>query len=250
MDKNIDQKKSNSKIWVIVLILLSLTLIGGGFYLVLTTADNSENNSEVEVVDKEEVRNLIDLAVANINDLNSYVVDYNMHSSLIVEGEEQSISMSGGLDVDYSSEINHMWLSMFMLGQEMEMESYTVVEEGITYTYTTDFINGWSKAEGESSTSINTNEMVALIDSNEFEVVKEDDIYTVTLMVDASQIDTTGNPDLEGVKIPYVFTIENEYITSIVVNLEEADYILGIEIYYSRFNEDLELEVPVEALNS
>ncbi len=256
MEENVVKEKNNGKIIGLVLLVISILVLGAGVYLLLNGSNNStdggksNDNTEEVAMSIEEVSEMIDEAYNTTNSLDSVQVDMKFLVTAEYDGTSTTMGINGIIQSDNINEIIYSNITIDMLGMIIPMESYTVMENDIIYTYTYTADTGWSKSEGEGdSMTVDASELLSVIDDQEFTVEKTGDNYTITVMIDAADLDTGADvSELEGVFMPMIIEIEDNYIKNISLYLEEAGNVIDMSFEYSRFNEEFNLALPNEAL--
>ncbi len=250
MDGKKIKEKNNGKIIGTILLVIAILTMGTGVYLLLSN-DNAEI-SKVEVdMNLSEVRTIIDDAYDKTNSLNSVEVDMSFVVTTSYEGATMTMGIDGYVQSDNVNGIVYSYMNIDMFGMQIPMEMYTVAENDSLYTYTYTEDAGWSKTEGEgTSLTVDASELFSVIDDQEFTVEKIGDDYIITIMIEATELNTgTDTSSLEGVFVPMTIEIEDEHIKKISVFLEDEEYKIDMKFDYINFNKDFNLELPSEALS-
>ena len=278
---NVDNRKNDHKNLIIVMIIAIATILIGIGALVLWKVnhnretynnivdynsnqriDNNSNsnidNNKNSVNNSDKINKSVDNNVNNSNKVDNNIAtnvdNYNVDAVMNMEVSGMNVKATMTGTVDEKNQVEYLKITMDMMGMSFNIESYSDLKNGITYT-SEPITGGWTKTSGASEIidlndlldSLKSMKNVVKIDDNHFKVsISGSDIMD---MLDEAEIDFD---DFTGEILADVYT-NNGYIEKIIYDfsdLTEEFSKFSLEMKISNYNSAGSVTIPDDVIRS
>lgn len=202
-------------------------------------------------------------AIEKMKGLDNYHVSMTMDMTFTEGGVSASVIMNVDEDYDAKNHTAYTFTSTSMLGQDIEMESYTEMKDGKSTNYTSSGEDTWIKSVVEEETTAPVTDLDVISRAKENKVVKEENetkTYEATLdkeitkeLIEGMDIEIDENTELQDTVMKYVVN-KDGYVTrydmAIPVSQQGQTSTITIVVHYSQFNTVGDIIIPQEIIDS